>query len=58
MNGGGYGHKMKDRKITDFFAEKCVCSCHMTNEPNCICYSCECDIAKMPKKQNTITLEL
>lgn len=49
---------MKDRKITDFFTEKCACTCHMTNEPNCICYSCECDIAKMPKKQNTITLEL
>ena len=37
--------------------KRCACSCHLTNEPNCICYSCECDINKMPKKQNTITLD-
>ena len=39
---------------------KCHCGCHLStnqaNEQNCICYSCECDIDKMSKKQNTITL--
>jgi len=40
---------------------KCPCGCHLSanqaNEQNCICYSCECDIDKMSKKQNTITLD-
>jgi len=33
---------------------KCACSCHIVDEINVICYSCECDIEKMPTKQNTI----
>jgi len=36
---------------------KCPCSCHINNELNCICYSCMCDIEKMPNKPNTIVLD-
>ena len=34
----------------------CACSCHAVDEINVICYSCECDIDKMPTKPNTINL--
>ena len=35
----------------------CSCSCHIVKETNVICYSCLCDIEKMPKKQNTVSLD-
>ena len=34
----------------------CACSCHAVDETNVICYSCVCDIDKMPTKPNTINL--
>jgi len=45
------------RQILDNRENPCSCSCHLANEQNCICYSCECDFNKMPSKQNTITLD-
>ena len=38
---------------------KCSCGCHVfdNDKKNVICYSCECQIDKMPKTYNTISLE-
>ena len=30
--------------------KRCACTCHMTNEPNCTCYSCECAFRIIAKR--------